>query len=142
MKYLSIFVLSLFVITSLFAQNKTVDKSDLIIGKYWSPKKDGQIEIYKKNNKYFGKIFWSQTPSKDTKNPDANLRNRDLIGSDFLKEFIYEKDDKEWTGGTIYDPNNGKTYKAYMWMEGENLKVKGYIGISLIGRSELFERVK
>ena len=107
-----------------------------------SPKKDGKVEIYKKNNKYYGKIAWSKNGGKDHNNPDPKLKERDLLGTDFLKDFTFDKDDNEWTNGTVYDPNNGKTYKCYMWMEGENLKVKGYIGVSLLGRSELFERVK
>jgi Uncharacterized protein conserved in bacteria len=142
MKHIIVSLIVLFTAGTLYSQNKTVDNADLILGTYWSPKKDGKIEIYKKNNKYYGKIVWGKNPRKDVNNPDPNLRDKDLIGLDFLTDFNYNKDDKEWVNGRIYDPKNGKIYKAYMWLENNNLKVKGYIGVSFLGRSELFERVK
>jgi uncharacterized protein (DUF2147 family) len=52
------------------------------------------------------------------------------------------KDGEEWSGGTIMDPNNGKTYKCYLTLEEEDkLKVRGYIGFSLIGRTQYWYRL-
>ncbi|MEO1367538.1 MAG: DUF2147 domain-containing protein, partial [Acidobacteriota bacterium] len=49
--------------------------------------------------------------------------------------------DGEWSGGTIYDPNNGKTYSCTLELEGaDTLKVRGYIGVSLFGRTERWTR--
>jgi uncharacterized protein (DUF2147 family) len=55
----------------------------------------------------------------------------------WVKGFEYDKEDKKWVNGTIYDPKNGKTYKCYMWFDEGNdkiLHVKGFIGFSMLGR--------
>jgi uncharacterized protein (DUF2147 family) len=114
--------------------------SNEIIGFYWSPKKDAKIEIYLKGGKYFGKFVWAATPRKDSKNPTKALQSRDILGLEFLTGFEY--DDGVYNGGEIYDPETGKTYSCKMSMEGNKLKVRGYIGISLFGRTEYFERIK
>ncbi len=111
-----------------------------IIGSYWSPKKDAKIEIYIKGHQYFGKFVWAAKPRKDIKNPIKALQNRDIVGLEFLTNF--EFDDGVYKGGEIYDPNTGKTYSCKMSVESNKLKVRGYIGISLIGRTEYFERIK
>lgn len=115
-------------------------KPDAVLGHYWSPKKDGKIEIFKSGNKYMGKFTWGKNPRKDTNNPDPARRDQPLTGMVFLKDFVY--DNGTYTGGTIYDPNNGKTYQCKMWLQNGDLKVRGFIGISLLGRTELFERVR
>lgn len=113
--------------------------ADKIIGLYWSPKKDAKIEIYKRDDKYFGKSIWSSTKRKDLNNPTPSLRDRDLLGLELFTNFSFKNGTYE--GGKIYDPENGKTYDCKMSINGKNLKVRGYIGISLFGRTENFERV-
>jgi uncharacterized protein (DUF2147 family) len=124
--------------TNGFAQTSTLD-SDKIVGLYWSPKKNAKIEFYKKGNVYFGKTIWVSNPKKDTENPNSQLRKRDLVGLDLLTNFIY--DNGNYSGGQVYDPENGKTYSCKITCNGQNLKVRGYIGISLLGRTETFERI-
>lgn len=69
------------------------------------------------------------------------MRTRPLIGMQFMKGFEYDGDNK-WDEGTIYDPESGKTYSCYMKMLGKDkMEVKGYIGISLIGRAQTWTRV-
>lgn len=123
-----------------FAYSANMIGENVIVGQYWSPEKDGKIEIYAKGNKFFGKITWSKNPRKDTHNPNPSLRNREVVGMTFLSDFVY--DDGEWVDGTIYDPKTGKTYNCNMWLENGNLKVRGYIGFSLLGRTETFERIQ
>src|SRR5690554_5289641 len=54
-----------------------------------------------------------------------------------------KKNKNEYDGGTILDPNTGKEYKSYIALESEDiLKVRGYIGFSLMGRSQYWHRVK
>jgi uncharacterized protein (DUF2147 family) len=117
---------------------------DQILGTYWSPKKDGQIIIYKEKDQYFGKISPNfGKPSKDTKNPDQKLRSRDMQGLVILTNFKYQ--DGKWVDGQIYDPNSGKTYSCTMYFDKndtKHLNIRGYIGISLLGRSEVFERIE
>ena len=71
-------------------------------------------------------------------NPDKKLQSRYTLGVENLKNFVFDADDNEWDDGTIYDPKNGTTYDCYMWFENNNfnvLKIRGYVGISLIGRT-------
>ena len=117
----------------------SAQEADKIVGRYWSPKKDGQIEIYRQGNKYYGKIIAPKS-GKDIKNPNPNLRSRDILGMIFLYDFVY--DDEEYIDGTIYDPQSGKTYSSKMWLDGTSLKLRGYIGMSLFGRTETFERIR
>ncbi|MEO6849303.1 MAG: DUF2147 domain-containing protein, partial [Mucilaginibacter sp.] len=69
------------------------------------------------------------------------LRTRPELGLELLKDFTFDGDDV-YDDGTIYDPKNGKTYSCKMTLEGNQLKIRGYIGISLFGRSEIWTRVK
>lgn len=125
------------------AQNK-----DAILGKWINSSGEAHVEITKKGDKYFGKIVWVKDPKDekgnnktDVKNPDESLKSRPILGLEILKNFVYE--DGKWTDGKIYDPKSGKTYSCNMTMKGNDvLNMRGYIGISLIGRSETWKRVK
>lgn len=116
-------------------------KPDAIVGEWLTAAKDGKVQIYKSGNKFFGKISWgNRTNGKDTNNPDPKLRDQNLIGLVILKDFAFNGKDK-WEDGTIYDPNNGKTYSCVIRLKDEKtLEVRGYIGISLLGRTEVWTR--
>jgi len=123
--------------------------ADSIIGVWKNGTGKGHIQIYKHNNKYHGKIIWlkeaidAQTgkPKVDRKNADPAQRNKPLIGLVMLKDFVYE--DGEWKDGRIYNPSDGKEYRAYMKMEdNKTLTVRGYVGISLLGKTDVWTRVK
>jgi uncharacterized protein (DUF2147 family) len=131
-----IFFLALFQSTS----STVTVKPDDVLGVYWSPKKDGKIEIYKRDNRYFGKTIWAIKDRKDTLNPDPKLRHIKIVGLEFLKNFVFDED--EWVDGKVYDPESGNTYSCKMWLENGDIMLKGYIGISLLGRSEKLERVR
>jgi len=128
-------VMLLLLSASSFAQD-----ADKINGLYWSPHKDAKIEIYKKGDKYYGKSVWVANPRKDTENPVKALQQRDVQGIELLTDFTFVKD--IYKGGKIYDPESGKTYDCKMTLEGNTLKVRGFIGFSLLGRTEIFERIK
>jgi uncharacterized protein (DUF2147 family) len=140
----SIILMALFFATiTAFAQS-----SDAIVGKWLNKDKDAHIQIYKMGGKFNGKLVWLKNPNNehgkaktDTHNPDVNLRGRALLGLEILKGFSF--DSGEWEEGTIYDPKSGKTYSCKMTMSGnDKLNVRGYIGISLIGRTDVWTRVK
>ncbi len=135
---ISVIVLLLNFSTS-FSQT-SLNTADKITGLYWSPKKDAKIEVYKKAVKYFGKSIWVMNPRKDSKNPVPSLQVREVQGIELLTDFSFFSDG--YKGGKIYDPESGKTYDCKMNLIGDNLKVRGYIGISLFGRTEIFERIK
>ncbi|MDY0335364.1 MAG: DUF2147 domain-containing protein, partial [Bacteroidales bacterium] len=77
-------------------------------------------------------------------NPDTTLQKRPLMGLQLLSGFVFDGDD-EWESGKIYDPKSGKTYSCYMEFTDKSknkLKVRGYIGISLLGRTTYWTRVE
>ncbi|MFY7651685.1 MAG: DUF2147 domain-containing protein [Chitinophagaceae bacterium] len=119
-----------------------VKAQQAILGKWLTPEKDGHIEIYEQGNKYFGKIVWGKDIRLDENNPKPELRKRSLLGVTILNGFEYKNN--QWINGTIYDPNNGKTYQCKMELEKGNkvLRVRGFIGFSLLGRTELFTKVE
>lgn len=116
--------------SALFAQDE-----NLVKGTWINSDKDVKVEIYKSGDKYFGKIVWAsnlyeadgKTLRKDTKNSNESLKNRTLLNMVILTGYSY--DDGEWTGGEIYDPKSGKTYKSKMKFSGKNLEIRGYVGI-------------
>jgi len=100
-----------------------------VFGKWLTEEGDAQVEIYEKDGKVFGKVVWLQQgpDTKDSKNPDAKLRGRKLMGVDLLSG-LTKKGDK-YEGGKVYDPKSGKSYKCAIWLDGNDLKVRGYLGI-------------
>ncbi len=126
-------------------------KSDDILGIWLNEDKDAHVEIYKEGDIYFGKIIWLDEPNEengepklDDENEDESLRSRPVMGLLLLRDFVFDED--EWEDGRVYDPKNGKDYKCYMEFPDEddkdNLKVRGYIGFSLLGRTTYWTRVK
>jgi uncharacterized protein (DUF2147 family) len=128
-----------------FAQSPPGDK---VVGVWLTAEKDGKIEIYKSDSKYNGKIIWGKnlyeangkTLVKDSKNPDPKYKNRPLLNAEILTGFVYGNE--EWTDGKIYDPKSGKTYSAVMKLKGNTLYLRGYVGISMFGRTTIWERAK
>ncbi len=154
MKISSIAILLMGLLITPFVQVQAQDvKADDILGVWLTQDKDSHVQIYKDGDKYFGKIIWLKDPidnktgkpKVDDKNEDPNLRNRPVMGLKLLKDFVFDGDD-EWEDGTIYDPKKGKTYSCYMEFPDENnkdrLKIRGYIGVSLLGRTVYWTRVK
>lgn len=132
----------------LFVQQVSFAQSNQVEGLWFNEEKTAKIKIYQaKNEKFYGKIDWLETPVKDGKertdenNPDKSKRNDPLMGLVVLKGF--EPDgDKEYDGGTIYDPKNGKTYSCIITYKGDKLSVRGYVGFSWIGRTAEWTKVE
>lgn len=136
-KLLLTFVLSLFGVLS-FAQIegkwKTIDDE--------TKQAKSIVEIYKKSDGlYYGKV--SQLLVKAA---EANCtackddrKNKPILGLEIIRGL--KKDGNEFTGGTITDPKTGKTYKCTITRNGDQLNVRGYIGLSLIGRTQTWQKV-
>jgi len=143
MKYLAFICLLTAISFAGFAQNK-----DAILGKWINSSGEAHVEITKRSDKYFGKIVWLKEPKDDKgatktdlKNPDENLKSKPILGLEILRNFVF--DNGKWTDGKIYDPKSGKTYSCNMTMQGNDiLNMRGYVGVSLFGRSETWKRVK
>ncbi len=117
-----------------------------IAGIWLSGDGDGWIELRHEGEMLSGYIAGSPNdkpgdpPRFDVKNPEPNLRERELLGMKFMQGFRYDGE-KRWTGGSIYDPNSGKTYKGNITLiDRDTLKLRGYIGVALFGRSETWTR--
>lgn len=72
----------------------------------------------------------------------GNLRGRPLVGMTILSGM--KKDGDAYTGGTILDPDSGKIYNCRVTLldEGRRLKLRGYVGNPMFGRSRILERVE
>lgn len=127
---------------------------DAILG-FWNTKdRDTRFDIYKCGTKYCGKISYMRHPNYsptnkdglagrprlDSHNPDPALRKRTILGLPLLEGFRYVGHNL-WEGGKIYDPDDGEKYGCKIWLDGANrLKLRGYMGISLFGRTETWVR--
>jgi uncharacterized protein (DUF2147 family) len=76
----------------------------------------------------------------DVHNPDAAQRSRSLCGLTIGSQF-HLADATHASGGMLYDPQTGKTYRGSITAEGDSLRLRGYIGMPLFGRSEIWKRV-
>jgi uncharacterized protein (DUF2147 family) len=105
------------------------------------------VTIWEENGKLYGKIEKLFREPNEEQNPlcdkcEGALKNKPIIGMTILRDL--KKDGSEWSGGSILDPANGKTYKATIAIEdgGKKLKLRGYIGISLLGRTQYWMRAE
>jgi uncharacterized protein (DUF2147 family) len=144
MKMMKAIIMVLFMMASLSVFGQS---GDAVIGKWLNPSGEGQVQIYKKGDKFYGKLAWIKFPNDengkpktDKLNPDPALKSRPELGLELLKDFTY--DDGTYKNGTIYDPKSGKTYSCKMTLSDNTLKIRGYVGISLLGRTEVWTRVK
>ncbi len=104
------------------------------------------VSLYSEDGRLYGRIdSLFPAPGKD---PDpicdkcpGDFHNKRVKGIRFL--WGLSSDGDEWTGGEVLDPANGKTYRCKIKVNGDNrsLVIRGYIGISLLGRSQTWERV-
>ena len=127
------------------------DLADKVLGTWLNGEGTGQIQIYKTTSGHFaGKIVWLKEPidpdtgkpKLDKRNPNKAKRNLPTLGLINMRGFKYNGEDKIWERGKIYDPKNGKEYSCKMELDGNDiLKVRGYVGISLLGRTDIWKRV-
>jgi len=146
MRKIGTFTFALFALFTLlggktFAQNH---KAGDILGIWYNEEKSSKLQVYQEGDKFFAKIVWLKDPidpdtgkpKTDKLNPDPKLKNVPRLGLIVVKNMIFNGSD-EWKDGTIYDPNNGKTYSSHIQFgDSPNLlKLRGFIGISLLGRT-------
>lgn len=142
------YLLLSFLFLSFFIPSVLLAQSDAVVGKWETDGGLSHIAIYKKGEAYHGKIVWLKEPKekgvdkKDDKNPDESLRSRKIQGMELLADFSYAGGQK-WKDGKVYDPELGKTYSCQMTLSSSDvLAVRGYIGVSWVGRTTTWKRVK
>jgi uncharacterized protein (DUF2147 family) len=108
-------------------------------------KANSVVIIWEESGKLFGRIQKLVDPDPQDQNPtckdcSGDLKGKPVIGLQILWDLV--KDGDAWSGGTILDPANGKTYKCLLSVEegGTKLKVRGFIGFSLLGRTQYWHR--
>jgi uncharacterized protein (DUF2147 family) len=127
---------------------------DAIVGVWSTEENESKIEIFKRGERYYGKIValtepvypeddkggMAGKPKVDRKNPNPAFRNNPIIGLELMSGFKFAGGTL-WEDGMIYDPESGKTYRCKVTLESPNtLKVRGFIGISLLGRTTVWTR--
>jgi len=123
--------------------------SQTIFGKWHSFNDETQevesvIEVYEKDGTAFAKIIEIKNPDRKTAVCDmckGSNKDKPILGMEILSGL--QKNDDEWSGGKILDPKNGKEYKCYIKLVEDNkLKIRGYIGFSLLGRTAYWLRAE
>ena len=139
--FILIVCMLLFVFSNALAQ-----EGDAIIGEWYTDEGKALVKVYKCDDLYCGKILWLKEPKYDDgtdkidkNNPDESKRARKIIGLDIVWDFKHKGKNK-WAGGKIYDPDNGKTYSCKMKLVDNELKVRGFVGISLFGRTTVWTK--
>lgn len=128
--------------------------SEDILGTWLNQKQDAKIDVFKCGNAYCGKIVWLKnptyspgstwgtpgTPKLDNKNPDAARKKTPIMGLQIMEGLQFSGDNL-WKDGKIYDPDNGKTYSTKATLVShDQLDLRGFVGVSLIGRTEKWTR--
>ncbi|MDZ7899055.1 MAG: DUF2147 domain-containing protein [Arcicella sp.] len=98
------------IIILLASLNSFSQKADAILGVWKNGEGTGMIQVYKKGEKFYGKLVWLKVPNDadgkprtDINNPEASLQSRQLKGLENLRDFVFKGGDK-WEEGRIYDP--------------------------------------
>ncbi len=103
----------------------------------------GQVETYLVNGKLFGKVIQprpGRNPNEVCDKCSGEYKNQRILGMVIMRNFHPNGDD--WVEGTLVDPENGKEYKGKLWAVGnDKLSMRGFIGISLLGRTATWVRV-
>ena len=122
------------------------DPGDGIVGNWMTANGQAKVHFGKEGDNYVGRVVWLKVqqdtgkPVLDTKNPNESLRNRPMMGQAIV--WGMHSDGKNgYEDGHCYDPESGKTYSGKATLESaDHLALRGYIGISLFGRSETWNR--
>jgi uncharacterized protein (DUF2147 family) len=123
---------------------------DRILGTWQSAAGDLRVAITERDGQYAGQIVWFACPPGtrpmeayvDTENPNPALRNRPWLGLTIVQMLRY-RGSNEWGGGSVYDPNSGRTYSAVVRLTTDHqLAVRGYWKVQWLGKTMQFARVR
>jgi uncharacterized protein (DUF2147 family) len=136
-------------LTSMNTVSPSLDGNpDAIQGVWKTGEGNAMVRIYKNGDKYQGKVVWLKEPidpetgkpKVDKFHPDEASRTRPVLGLINVWGFVYQEKNV-WSEGNIYDPKNGNTYSCTIKMINPNtIEVRGFIGVSLIGRTDTWTR--
>ena len=136
--------------TFIFATRPVFAASAEPVGQWYAEGGGAVVEITPCGDALCGRVVWLHSPLdedgcelRDKNNPDPALRNRRLVGLQILDGLVAsDRMPVSWTGGTIYDPVSGNTYRCRLELDGhDRLRLRGYVGIPLVGRTTTWTRV-
>jgi uncharacterized protein (DUF2147 family) len=142
-------VLSVLMTAKAAAANPGISPADLLLGEWWTENNEGRIRFTKDADGTFrgtttccvpAKVT-EDHPARDLHNPNPKLRGRSTIGIVLIWKLTYE--DGEYSGGYVYNPRDGKTYRFKAKIIDRNtVKIRGYLGIPLLGQSQIWKRAR
>ncbi|MGP8272044.1 MAG: DUF2147 domain-containing protein [Terracidiphilus sp.] len=148
-KYISAVALALFALATLSAAHaqQLSQKLQNAVGRWQIVNSDGTLngkaETYLVNGKLFGKVTEvrpGRSPKDVCDKCPGEYKNQPILNMVFMRNFHPDGDD--WVDGTVVDPESGKVYKGKMWAIGnDKLGMRGFVGISLFGRTETWTRL-
>jgi uncharacterized protein (DUF2147 family) len=120
-----------------------------IVGTWLTENGRSHVRIAPCGDKLCGTIVWLKEPNQpdgaakvDSKNPDPAKRARPILGLPILWDFVAVSA-TEWESGRIYNPEDGDTYRCIMQLQADGtLRVRGYVGVSLLGKTQIWTRVR
>ncbi len=120
------------------------------IGVWATAGNDSHVKIERCGANLCGTIVWLKDPlgddgkdAVDSNNPDPAMRSRKLVGLQLLRGFQQTDDPNFWKNGKIYNPEDGRSYSCNLTVQDQNtLRVRGYIGFSLLGKTQIWNRVQ
>ena len=140
-KVMQVLLLTILFWTPLAAQENAIGVWQTIDDETGEAK--SHIQIFEKDGKLYGKVIklLQADPGKLCDQCPGDKKDQPILGMQVLSDLQPYRD--YWSYGRILDPQNGKTYKCSIWLEdADHLKVRGYIGVSALGRSQDWYRVK
>jgi uncharacterized protein (DUF2147 family) len=122
--------------SSVIAQNKVVGIWKTIADEGRDKgKAKSYVEIFERNGVFFGKVVKLLLEPQGTlcTKCEGNLKNKPVVGLEIIKNMKKTGNTdtemgEEYAGGTVMDPDNGKSYKCKIWVKGDILTLRGYIG--------------
>jgi uncharacterized protein (DUF2147 family) len=123
-------------------------RADGVVGTWLTEGGKSRVEIADCGDTLCGSIVWLAEPLDDSgeaktdrNNPDESLRERRIVGLQLLRGFIAADEENVWSDGTIYNPEDGETYSCTLTLQDDGtLKVRGYVGLPLFGKTQIWNR--
>lgn len=135
----------------LFAAARALAADATPIG-VWSTEDDkSHVKIEDCGGMLCGTIVWLKEPNDDDGKPKVDIHNsnadmkaRPILGLPLLRSFVKSKDETGvWEEGKIYNPEDGETYRCTLTLKDANtLRVRGYVGLPLLGKTQIWTRVE
>jgi uncharacterized protein (DUF2147 family) len=123
--------------------------NDGIIGIWMCSSGKAKVEIYKVQDKFFGRIINLKEPTNkygalksDIKNPDKKQQSKPIVGLVVLRDLLYSKEYNYWKDGSIYNPDDGRNYKCIIKLtDKDTMEVRGFVGFACFGKTQTLHRV-